>query len=69
MPSENSIADKTEALNIICQISELLNTGLSRDKLSICVRLIEAGVNPDALAVVVKDLSYSAAKSKRSDAV
>ena len=38
------------------EISNLLNTGLDSESLSICVKLIEAGVNPEALAMVVKEL-------------
>ncbi|XP_012266797.2 mitotic-spindle organizing protein 1-like [Athalia rosae] len=38
------------------QISKLLNTNLDPATLSICVRLCENGVNPQALATVVKEL-------------
>ena len=38
------------------EISNLLNTGLDSESLSICVKLIEAGVNPEALAMVIKEL-------------
>ncbi|XP_015584759.1 mitotic-spindle organizing protein 1 [Cephus cinctus] len=38
------------------QISKLLNTNLDAATLSICVRLCENGVNPHALASVVKEL-------------
>lgn len=34
-------------------ISQLLNTGLSTDSLDICIKLIEAGVHPQALAEVI----------------
>lgn len=34
-------------------ISQLLNTGLTADTLDICIKLCEAGVNPQALADVV----------------
>ena len=37
-------------------MSRLLNTGLDRETLSILVTLCESGVNPEALAVVVKEL-------------
>jgi hypothetical protein len=33
------------------EISSILNTGLSKQALSICVSLCENGVNPEALAV------------------
>ena len=38
------------------QISKLLNTNMDPSTLSICVRLCENGVNPQALATVVKEL-------------
>ncbi|KAL4751508.1 hypothetical protein BDW72DRAFT_173501 [Aspergillus terricola var. indicus] len=36
------------------------NTKLDRTELSLCVSLIENGVNPDALATVIKDLRTEA---------
>lgn len=41
-------------------ISKLLNTNLDPSTLSICVRLLENGVNPQALATVVKELQREA---------
>ncbi|KAJ5811839.1 hypothetical protein N7474_008140 [Penicillium riverlandense] len=38
------------------------NTNLDRTELSLCVSLIENGVNPDALATVIKDLRKEASK-------
>lgn len=38
------------------EISDLLNTGLDEESLQICVQLLEAGVNPEALAAVVQEL-------------
>lgn len=38
------------------EISDLLNTGLDDETLKICVQLLEAGVNPEALATVVQEL-------------
>ena len=40
----------------IKDISDLLNTGLDDETLRICVQLLEAGVNPEALAMVVQEL-------------
>ncbi|KAG2174048.1 hypothetical protein INT44_000162, partial [Umbelopsis vinacea] len=53
-----------EALNILTcpslsalfEISNILNTGLSKQALSTCVSLCENGANPEALAAVIKDL-------------
>jgi mitotic-spindle organizing protein 1 len=49
-------ADAKEALDCLYEMSRILNTGLDRETLAICVSLCEAGVNPEALAVVVKEL-------------
>ncbi len=37
-------------------MSQLLNCGLDKNTLSVLVSLIEHGVNPEALAEVVKEL-------------
>eukprot|EP00842_Homolaphlyctis_polyrhiza_P004710 jgi/Hompol1/523/HPOL_005344-RA len=43
-------------MDILHEISLLLNTGLDRESLAHCVSLCEAGVNPEALAAVIKEL-------------
>ena len=43
------------------QISKLLNTGLDRSTLGILINLVEEGVNPEALAAVVKELRRESA--------
>ena len=48
-------------------ISNLLNTGLSKEELTVCVKLCEAGVNPEALALVVKELKKESAAIKVSE--
>ncbi|KAI9678192.1 MAG: hypothetical protein M1817_006137 [Caeruleum heppii] len=45
-----------EVIDVLIEISTLLNTQLDRRQLSLCVSLIENGVNPDALATVIKEL-------------
>ncbi|KAI9867177.1 MAG: hypothetical protein M1813_009455 [Trichoglossum hirsutum] len=45
-----------EVIDILHEISTLLNTQLDRTTLSVCVSLIENGVNPEALATVIKEL-------------
>jgi mitotic-spindle organizing protein 1 len=52
----NELDEARETLEILYEISELLNCGLDRKTLSIMVSLCENGVNPDALATVVKEL-------------
>ncbi|CAK45230.1 hypothetical protein AnigIFM60653_009651 [Aspergillus niger] len=49
-----------EVIDILHEISTLLNTNLDRTELSLCVSLIENGVNPDALAVLEADAVYQA---------
>lgn len=41
---------------VLLEISKLLNTGLDMESLSICVRLCEQGINPEALSSVIKEL-------------
>ncbi|XP_068778416.1 mitotic-spindle organizing protein 1 [Struthio camelus] len=41
---------------VLFEISRLLNTGLDMETLSICVRLCEQGINPEALSSVIKEL-------------
>ncbi|KAK7543235.1 mitotic-spindle organizing gamma-tubulin ring associated-domain-containing protein [Phyllosticta citricarpa] len=53
-------ADKRQAarevVDILEEIATLLNTKLNRTQLSYCISLIENGVNPEALATVIRDL-------------
>ncbi|XP_008054155.1 mitotic-spindle organizing protein 1 [Carlito syrichta] len=42
--------------NVLLEISRILNTGLDMETLSICVRLCEQGINPEALSSVIKEL-------------
>mmetsp|Transcript_47937 Transcript_47937/g.113956 ORF Transcript_47937/g.113956 Transcript_47937/m.113956 type:complete len:127 (+) Transcript_47937:61-441(+) len=57
-------ADKAEALNILYEISKLLNTGLNRESLSALVDLCELGVDPEALAEAVTSLREEAERLK-----
>lgn len=52
----NQIIEAKEAFRILAELSKLLNTGLDIETLTICVRLCEAGVDPQALAAVVREL-------------
>lgn len=56
-----------ETLDILYEVSQILNTGLDRTTLSILVGLCESGVNPEALAAVVKELKREAASLKVSN--
>ena len=46
------------------EISKLLNTGLDMETLTVCVRLCENGVNPEALALVIQELRRETAGLK-----
>lgn len=50
------IREAKETFQAILELSNLLHTGLDAESLSICVRLCEAGVNPEVLAMVVREL-------------
>ena len=45
-----------EYLMQFSRISNLLDTGLDNRSLYICIRLIEAGVHPECLADIIKQL-------------
>ena len=53
IPADNS----NDALDALVDISTILNTGLDKKSLSICMDLLESGINPQALAIVVKELN------------
>ncbi|KAJ4473857.1 mitotic-spindle organizing gamma-tubulin ring associated-domain-containing protein [Lentinula aciculospora] len=58
MPLQESdrIASAQQTLDILYEMSQLLNTQLDKETLTTCVRMIESGVNPEALAVVIQEL-------------
>jgi mitotic-spindle organizing protein 1 len=43
-------------LEVAFEINKLLNCGLDKETLSICMGILETGVNPEALADVIKHL-------------
>lgn len=57
---------RAKVLNLaaVKEISDLLNTGLDEETLQICVQLLEAGVNPEALAAVIQELRRETAAIK-----
>ncbi|KUJ18091.1 mitotic-spindle organizing protein 1 [Mollisia scopiformis] len=72
MPSEDSKQDKQtsaaqakQVIDVFQEISTLLNADLDRQTLSICISLIENGVNPEALAAVIMELRKDAEATKR----
>ncbi|KAG4432632.1 hypothetical protein IFR05_011885 [Cadophora sp. M221] len=60
-----SAAQAREVIDVFHEISTLLNADLDRQTLSLCISLIENGVNPEALASVVKELRKDAEETKR----
>lgn len=50
------IKEAKETFQALMELSRLLGTGLDIETLSICVRLCEAGVNPEVLATVIREL-------------
>lgn len=55
-PVHHQINATRKTFQALYRISKLLNTNLDPATLSYCVRLCENGVNPQALATVVKEL-------------
>ncbi|KAI1373771.1 mitotic-spindle organizing gamma-tubulin ring associated-domain-containing protein [Hypoxylon crocopeplum] len=53
-----------QAVDILHEISTVLNCHLDRRTLSICISMIENGVNPEALANVVQFLRKEAQKTE-----
>ncbi|KAF3905830.1 hypothetical protein AA313_de0206600 [Arthrobotrys entomopaga] len=56
-----------QVIDILHEISTLLNTKLDRTTLSLCVSLVENGVNPEALAAVIKELRRESARLRQED--
>ncbi|KAK7862508.1 hypothetical protein R5R35_005928 [Gryllus longicercus] len=63
----HQVAEARECLHILLEISEMLHTGLDPETLSTCIRLIQCGVNPEALARVVIEIKRSVAEIKKSE--
>ncbi len=55
-PVSHQVNTARKTFQALYRISKLLNTNLDPGTLSYCVRLCENGVNPQALATVVKEL-------------
>ncbi|KIN05552.1 hypothetical protein OIDMADRAFT_188866 [Oidiodendron maius Zn] len=60
-----SAAQARQVIDIFHEISTLLNADLDRQTLSICISLIENGVNPEALASVVRELKRDAEEVRK----
>ena len=65
--SKNKVTAARETIDTLMDISNLLNTGLDSETLAICIKLCEAGVNPEALAAVLKELRRESAALQAQD--
>ncbi|KAF8573333.1 hypothetical protein K439DRAFT_1399837 [Ramaria rubella] len=61
------IGSAQKTLDILFDISQLLNTQLDRETLATCVGMIESGVNPEALAAVIQELRREGASFRARD--
>ena len=52
---------REDTLDVLYDMSQLLQTGLDRETLAVLIGLTEIGVNPEALAAVVKELRRESA--------
>ncbi|KAF8075007.1 mitotic-spindle organizing gamma-tubulin ring associated-domain-containing protein [Lyophyllum atratum] len=55
------ITSAQQTLDILFDISQLLNTQLDKETLATCVGMIESGANPEALAAVIQELRRESA--------
>ncbi|RXK35015.1 mitotic-spindle organizing protein 1 [Tremella mesenterica] len=54
--AEMRLKNARETIDALYDLSQLLQTGLDKQTLSICVGMIENGAHPDGLAAVVTEL-------------
>ncbi|CAO3590782.1 unnamed protein product [Absidia cylindrospora] len=57
-----------DTIDVLFEISKILNTKLDKDTLALCISLCEKGVNPEALAEVIKDLRRQNTSTQRNQA-
>ena len=48
--------ERAQLLDSLHELSNILETGLDRETISILLELTESGVNPEALATLIKEL-------------
>ncbi|CAG8958324.1 hypothetical protein HYFRA_00000680 [Hymenoscyphus fraxineus] len=67
MPPQDKeiMAQAKQVIEVFHEISSLLNADLDKQTLSICISLIENGVNPEALATVIKELKKDAEETRQ----
>ncbi|KAF8347768.1 mitotic-spindle organizing gamma-tubulin ring associated-domain-containing protein [Amanita rubescens] len=54
--STERVSAAEQTLEILYEISQVLNTQLDKETLATCVSMIESGVNASGLAAVVQEL-------------
>ena len=54
--SQLDVEEARETVEILNEMSQILNCGLDRQTISILVSMIEMGINPEALSAVVKEM-------------
>jgi len=52
----SAILEARDTFSTLEELSRLLNTGLDKDSLALCVRLCEQGAHPEALATIIREL-------------
>mmetsp|Transcript_6498 Transcript_6498/g.13317 ORF Transcript_6498/g.13317 Transcript_6498/m.13317 type:complete len:84 (+) Transcript_6498:31-282(+) len=65
---EADLGDSQEALDILFEMSTLLNTGLNKETVSAILGLCELGVNPEAIAKAVQELRDEASRLQEQEA-
>lgn len=55
------ITSAQQTLDILFDMSQLLNTQLDKESLATCIGMIESGANPEALAAVIQELRRESA--------
>ena len=55
---------RAEILNIVLELSDLLDVGLDAEALSAVMDLLDAGIHPEAIAAVITELRKEADKAK-----
>lgn len=66
MDIQQAAADK-QTLDILEKLSVLLDAGVARGSLEALLHLVRAGCEPQALAMVVKDLKAQAARDAENE--
>ena len=55
-----------KVLDITHEISNILDCGVDRETMAVCISLLENGADPESLAVVVKELKREAKRLRES---